>query len=103
MLIKRLRERSNQQPVNRRRETTQEDHARVMKRIKSSKVSLEARLEGPSLTLERLINLEVGEVLAFDYPLSRDIDLKLNGRNKFLGQIVSSGQRLGFQVTAAAD
>jgi flagellar motor switch protein FliM len=103
MLIKMFREKSNQQPVSRRRESTQEDHARVLKRIRSSKVDLEARLEGPSLKLERLVNLKVGDVVSFNYPLSKDIDLKLNGRNKFTGRIVTSGHKLGFQVNALAD
>ena len=103
MLIKMFREKSVQQPASRRREATQEDHARVLKRIKSSRVELEARLEGPSLRLERLMNLNVGDVLSFNHPLSKDIDLMLNGKNKFTGRIVTSGNKLGFQVSAATD
>jgi hypothetical protein len=41
--------------------------------------------------------------LAFNYPLSKDIDLTLNGKNKFTGRIVTAGQKLGFQVNAMAD
>ncbi|HEX6544800.1 MAG TPA: flagellar motor switch protein FliM [Bryobacteraceae bacterium] len=103
MLIKMFREKTIQQPASRRREATQEDHARVVKRIKSAKVDLEARLSGPSLRLERLVNLKVGDVLAFNYPLSKDIDLTLNGKNKFTGRIVTAGQKLGFQVNSMAD
>jgi flagellar motor switch protein FliM len=103
MLIKIFREKTGHPSASRKREATYEDHARVLKRIKPAPVEIEARLAGPGLRLDRLMKLEAGDVLAFDYPLSKDLDLLLNGKNKFAGRIVTSGQRLGFQITALAE
>ncbi|MFZ0590145.1 MAG: flagellar motor switch protein FliM [Bryobacteraceae bacterium] len=103
MLIKMFREKTGHQTGARKREATHEDHARVLKRIKPAQVEMEARLAGPALRLDRLMNLEAGDVLAFDYPLSKDLDLLLNGKNKFTGRIVASGHKLGFQISALAE
>jgi flagellar motor switch protein FliM len=100
MLIKMFRERTGQQSAVRRREANENDHARVLRRIKSSTVELEARLLGPKLRLDSLIQLEVGDVLALDHALTKELDLMLNGKTKFLGRIVSSGNKLGFQISS---
>jgi flagellar motor switch protein FliM len=44
------------------------------------------------------MNLDVGDILAFDYPVERGIDLLVNGKRKYRGHIVSSGRKLAMTV-----
>jgi flagellar motor switch protein FliM len=45
-----------------------------------------------------LLHLEAGDVIAFDYPLGRELDLELNGIPKFKGHVVARGSKRGFQI-----
>jgi flagellar motor switch protein FliM len=99
MLIKMFREKSGQLTTIRRREPNEVDHARILRRLRPADVELEARLAGPKLCLDSLMRMEVGDVLALDHSLSKELELRLNGKTKFLGRVVNSGKRLGFQIT----
>jgi flagellar motor switch protein FliM len=103
MLIKMFRERTSQFVTARKRESNETDHARVLRLIKSASVSVEARLMGPKLRLDNLMNLDVGDVLALDHALNKELELMLNGKTKFLGHIVASGNKLGFQISTQAE
>ena len=82
-----------------RRQRAEVDHARILRRLRPADVELEARLAGPRLCLDSLMRMEVGDVLALDHSLSKELELRLNGKTKFLGRVVNSGKRLGFQIT----
>jgi flagellar motor switch protein FliM len=99
MLIKMFRERSGQLMTIRRREPSETDHARILRRLRPANVELEAQLAGPKLRLDDLVRMEVGDVLALDHALTKELELRLNGKTKFRGRVVSSGNRLGFQIT----
>lgn len=99
MLIKMFRERSGQLMTIRRREPSETDHARILRRLRPANVELEAQLAGPKLRLDTLMRMEVGDVLALDHALTKELELRLNGKTKFLGRVVNSGNRLGFQIT----
>lgn len=99
MLVKMFREKSGQLTTIRRREPSEVDHARILRRLRPADVELEARLAGPRLCLDSLMRMEVGDVLALDHSLSKELELRLNGKTKFLGRVVNSGKRLGFQIT----
>lgn len=99
MLIKMFRERSGQLMTIRRREPSETDHARILRRLRPANVELEAQLAGPKLRLDNLMRMEVGDVLALDHALTKELELRLNGKTKFIGRVVNSGSRLGFQIT----
>ena len=40
-----------------------------------------------------LLKLRVGNLLTFDYPVERPIELTVNGAHKFTGQVVSTGKK----------
>ena len=44
------------------------------------------------------MNLSEGDVLTFDFPVERPLDLMLNGRLKYRGHIVSSGRKRAFHI-----
>ncbi len=45
------------------------------------------------------MNLEEGDVLSFEFPAARPLDLTLNGQTKYFGEIVNAGRRTAFRVT----
>ena len=98
IIIKMLRQKFDQQWSVRKSESTLQEKTRVLRLIRPSKTNLDVRLQGPTLTVENLLQLEEGDVLTFDYPLSKPIDLAVNGKVKFQGQIVAAGGKKGFFV-----
>jgi flagellar motor switch protein FliM len=47
--------------------------------------------------------LDAGDVLAFDYPIGRMVDLVINGKGKYRGRIVSAGNKRAFQIDEIAN
>lgn len=99
IIIKMLRQKFDQQWTVRKSHSSEAEHARTLKLIKSSIIPVEAKLNGPTLVLEDLLAIEVNDVLTFDYPVNREVDLLLNGTIKFAGSIAQSGQKRAFQIT----
>ena len=98
IIIKMLRQKFDQQWTVRKSHSSEAEHARVLKLVKPGTIQLEARLNGPKLLLEDLLAIEVDDVLTFDYPLNREIDLLLNGSTKFLGSVVQAGNKRAMQI-----
>ena len=44
------------------------------------------------------MDLKEDDVLAFDFSVGRLLDLTVNGEHKFLGRIVTAGNKRGFQI-----
>ena len=66
----------------RKTESTDQEQTRILDLIRESSMTLEARLEGPTIRMEDLIRLEQGDILSFDYPLRRPLECNINGRQK---------------------
>lgn len=98
IIIKMMRQKFDQQWSVRKTESTDLEQMRILELIRDSKMSLEARLEGPTIRMEDLIRLEQGDILSFDYPTHRSLECNINGKKKFLGNMVASGDKLSFQV-----
>ncbi len=99
VIIKMLRQKFDQQWSVRKTDSTIQDQSRILRLVKQAKMNVEVRLQGPTLTVENLLNLEEGDVLNFDYPLNRPIDLLINGKMKYQGDIVAAGGKKGFMVS----
>ncbi len=98
IIIKMMRQKFDMQWSVRKTESTDLEQMRVLDLIRESGMTLEARLEGPTIRMEDLIRLEQGDTLSFDYPLRRPLDCSVNGTRKFRGRMVSSGEKLAFEV-----
>lgn len=99
IIIKMLRQKFDQGWLNRRTAASEDDQARVMRLIRPAKVSVDARLEGPTLRLEDLLEIKEGDVLVFDYSAAKPINVLFNRKLKYLAQIVSSGNKRALQLT----
>jgi flagellar motor switch protein FliM len=98
IIIKMLRQKFDQQWSVRRSESTLEEQARTLRLMKPASIRMDARLEGPTLLVEDLLNLQVGDVLAFDYPVERPVNFLINGKLKFRGHIATSGRKRIFLI-----
>jgi flagellar motor switch protein FliM len=98
IVIKMLRQKFDQQWSIRKAESNEEDRQRILKLIKPSHLKLDARLQGPKLTVEDMLSLEVDDVLELDFALDRPVDLIVNGTLKFHGRVASDGRRRVFEI-----
>jgi flagellar motor switch protein FliM len=71
---------------------------RVLRLIRSAIIHLDARLQGPTLSVGTLLDLTEGDILAFDYPAGRPVDVTVNGKLKYSGEVVTSGRKRAFEV-----
>jgi flagellar motor switch protein FliM len=98
IIIKMLRQKFDQQWSVRKSESTEEERARMLRLLKPSILKFDARLRGPNMTVEQMLDLQPDDILALDYPLQRPLDLLVNGVLKFGGQVQSNGRQRTFQI-----
>lgn len=91
--VKMLRQKFDQQWSMRRAQSSEADQERVLKLVRPSKLQLDVRLTGPTLSFDNLMALEPGKILAFDYPADREVDLLMNGRTKYKTKLVAQGRK----------
>lgn len=99
IVIKMLGARLEQSWTSRRTELTDVEHARILKLIRPAEVRVDTRLTGPTLSMENLLTLDVGDVLTFDYPITRPLQVSFNGRPKFFARIATTGRKRAAQLT----
>jgi flagellar motor switch protein FliM len=98
IVIKMLRHRFDQQWSVRKSDTSGEQQARMLKLLKPTRMHLDARLSGPTIQVDDMLKIEVGDVLAFDYPVDRPVTLTVNGRPKYEGHIVGVRRKRGMRI-----
>ena len=98
IVVKMLRNKFDQQWSVRKTQSTEQEQGRVLRLIRPAQMHLDGRLEGPTMRVQDLIELRENDVLAFDYPIGRQIDLNLNSKLKFRGHIVTAGRKRAFQI-----
>ena len=98
IVIKMLRQKFDQQWSVRKGESTEAEQSRILRLIKPASISIDTRLQGPTVSVEDLLRLEEGDVLTFDYPVDKPVNTLINGKLKLLGQVVNSGRKKAFLV-----
>ena len=86
------------QSAPRKIEATEAEQARTLDLLREARCTLEAHLEGPRLRVRELLELKEGDVLTFDHPIDEGLAGFVNGKRKFSGQIVSTGNKKAFQI-----
>ncbi|HXM42090.1 MAG TPA: flagellar motor switch protein FliM [Bryobacteraceae bacterium] len=98
IIAKMMRQKFDQQWSIRRTQSTEAEQTAMLARIRPSLLDLDVRLRGPRLLARDLLRLAEGDVLTFDFPVSRPVDGLVNGKLRFGGRIVESGRKRGFVV-----
>ena len=93
IVIKMMRQKFDQQWSVRKTQASHAEQARLLRLLRESSFSLEARLLGPTLTVRDLLRLEEGHLLIFDYPVERSIELLVNGAQKYTAQMATTGKK----------
>ncbi|MBL8214348.1 MAG: flagellar motor switch protein FliM [Bryobacterales bacterium] len=103
IIIKMLRQKFDQQWSMRKSESTEAEMTRMLDLVKPSTLHLDARLRGPTLSVQDLMSLDEGNVLMFDYPTQKHIDILVNGKLKYHGTPASHGRKKAMQIEALHD
>jgi flagellar motor switch protein FliM len=98
IVVKMLRQKFDQQWSVRKTQATEDEHARVLRLIRPCTMHLDARLQGPSLNVSTLLDLDAGDVLVFDYPVQKPVEVMVNGKLKYRGEVIICGRKRAFEV-----
>jgi flagellar motor switch protein FliM len=98
IIIKMLRQKFDQQWSVRKSESTEQERDRILRLIKPALMLTDARLQGPTLTVSELLEVQGGDILTFDFPVARPLDLLINSKLKFRGHVATNGRRKAFCV-----
>jgi flagellar motor switch protein FliM len=99
IIIKMMRQKFDQQWSLRKSGSTVEEQSRLLNLIRTAVLPSEVLLSGPRLRLRDLMNLEEGDVVSFEFPTGRPLDLVLNGERKYRGDLVNTGRHVAFRVS----
>lgn len=98
IVIKMLRHKFDQQWSLRKTESTEIEQARILHLIKAATVNLDSRLEGPTIRVQDLLEIDVDDVLMFDYPVGRALDMTVNGMLKYRGSVITTGRKRAYEI-----
>jgi flagellar motor switch protein FliM len=98
IVIKMMRQKFDQQWSVRKTHANDAEQGRLLRMLRDGLMTLEGRLEGPTLTMRDLMGLKEGHLLTFDFPVERSIELLVNGTRKYTAQIVTTGKKRACQV-----
>jgi len=93
LMIKMMRQKFDQQWSVRKSESTAEEQSRVLDLIQSSRVEVDVRLPAQNIQARDLLALQTGDVLEFDLPVQRALEVVLNGRRQFTGHVLNSAKK----------
>jgi flagellar motor switch protein FliM len=98
ILVKMLRQKFDQQWTSRKAISTEDEHQRVLHLLRLAELRMDARLEGARMRVDTLLELQEGDVLAFDYPVNRPLAVTVNGALRYRGEVVTTGRKRAVEV-----
>lgn len=98
LLIKRLRHKFEQLQQIRKAASTEADKLHIARLIQEANLQLEIQIAGGTMPARTLVNMEIGDVIVLEYPVSQHITGYLNGKEKWLGNLVTRGDKLAFEL-----
>jgi flagellar motor switch protein FliM len=102
IIVKMLRKKFDAHRTVRKAQPTDEEYARIMRLIRPAMLRLDARLNGPKLAVPEMLELKEGDILSFDFPATRPLDLTVNNSLKFQGEVVAFGNNRALRITRLA-
>jgi flagellar motor switch protein FliM len=98
IILKTLHQKTDPLWLTRKTESTIAEQTRMLNLIQTSKLTVEARIEGSTMRFADLVNLQEGDIINLDHPVSQAIAGRVNGKAMFEGRVASKGQRLAFVI-----
>jgi flagellar motor switch protein FliM len=98
IVIKMMRQKFDQQWSVRKTLASEGEQSRFLTMLRGASLTLEARLDGLELSVQHLLDLSEGNLVIFDRPVNTPVELIVNGREQFYGQVVSTATRRAFAI-----
>lgn len=98
IIVKMLRQKFDQQWSVRKSESTEAEQERMWRLLQPAVLKFDARLTGPMLTVEQMLELKEGDILDLDCPVQRPMDLLVNATRKYAGRIGTNGRKRVFWI-----
>jgi flagellar motor switch protein FliM len=98
IVIKMMRHKFDQQWAVRKSQANEAEQRRILRVLRRAAMTLEARLQGSTLTVGDLLEMDIGHILTFDHPVGRPLDLLVNGMPKYSGQVVAAATKRSFSI-----
>ena len=98
IVIKMMRQKFDQQWSVRKTQASEEEQARFLRNLRQASMGLEARVEGLMVSMRDLLELSEGRLISFDRSIESPIELLVNGKDKYRGQIVSTGRKRALMI-----
>ncbi len=83
IIIKMLRQKFDQRWSVRKSEPQPEEMDRMLRLTSASKLKMSVQLDGPTIAVRDILKMQVGDVIAFEYPTARPVHVLLNGKRKY--------------------
>lgn len=83
------------------RKPSEQEMQRLQARLQNTSVKLDAQLGRTTLTVAQLLDLRVGDVIAFDQLVKEPLTIRIAGLPKFQGIPGTAGRRLAVRITGA--
>jgi flagellar motor switch protein FliM len=99
IIVKMLRQKFDAHRTVRKTQATEEEHSRILRLIRPGTLRLDTRLNGAKLAVPQMLELKEGDILSFDYPVSRALDLTVNNSLKFQGEVVACGTKRALRIS----
>lgn len=100
IIIKMLRQKFDQRWSVRKREPSAEETMRMAALATAAPIKIRAQLQGPTISVRNILKMQVGDVIAFDYPADRPIEVLLNGKPKFEAHLATVGNKKAVRLTS---
>jgi flagellar motor switch protein FliM len=98
IVIKMMRHKFDQQWSVRKSHASEADQVRFLALLREASLTLEARLDGMELSVQHLLDLSEGHVVVFERSANSSVELIVNGREQYYGQIVSTATKRAFAI-----
>lgn len=96
--VKMLRQRFDHRWSHRKGEQSKQELARMMRLVEPSLVEVDAQIEGSSISLKSLLNMQVGDTIAMDYPVTRPLQVCLNGMPKYVAHVTTQSEKKAVRI-----
>ena len=98
IIIKMLRQKAHSTSSARKTQSGEVEQRRILNLVRSARIEVDFQMNGPKMLLKDLIAIQPGDVIAFDYPVAKPVNVLMNKTLKFNGHIVSSGNKRALQI-----
>ncbi len=98
IIIKMLRQKFDHHRTVRRAQASEDEQERMLRLVSPASVHLDVRLRDQKVPVPDLLALAEGDILMFDYPASAPLDLFVNGKPKYSGEVIESNHRRALEI-----